>query len=94
LFDTERAAAFTIFFGKLFAFGTFVWLLRDSGWRMRYAAAGAAATIAAIEVAQMFLPGRVPEVADPLLALLLAWIFWLIDDSRYDTTISLPAHAV
>ncbi len=94
LFDTERVAAFTIFFGKLFAFGTLVWLLRDSGWRMRYAAAGAAATLAAIEVAQMFLPDRVPEVADPLLALLLAWIFWLIDDWRYDTTISLPAHAI
>jgi len=82
LFDTDRVAAITIFLGKLFAYGTFVWLLRDSGWRMRYAAAGAAATLGAIEVAQMFLPGRVPEITDPLIALFLAWIFWLVDDSR------------
>ena len=82
LFDTDRVAALTIFLGKVFAYGTFVWLLRDSGWRMRYAAAGAAATLGAIEAAQIFLPGRVPEITDPLMALCLAWIFWLVDDSR------------
>jgi VanZ family protein len=82
LFDTDRAAAITIFLGKLFAYGTFVWLLRDSGWRMRYAAAGAAATLGAVEVAQMYLPGRVPEITDPLIALFLAWILWLVDDNK------------
>jgi VanZ family protein len=82
LFETERVAAITIFLGKLFAYGTFVWLLRDSGWKIRYAAIGAAATLGAIEAAQMFLPGRVPEITDPLIALLLAWIFWLVDDWR------------
>ena len=80
LFETERVAALTIFLGKLFAYGTFVWLLRDNGWKMRYAAIGAAATLGAIEAAQMFLPGRVPEITDPLIALLLAWVFWLVDD--------------
>jgi VanZ family protein len=80
LFETERVAALTIFLGKLFAYGTFVWLLRDSGWKMRYAAIVAAATLGAIEAAQMFLPGRVPEITDPMIALLLAWIFWLVDD--------------
>jgi VanZ family protein len=80
LFETERVAALTIFLGKLFTYGTFVWLLRDGGWKMRYAAIGAAATLGAIEAAQMFLPGRVPEITDPLIALLLAWIFWLVDD--------------
>ena len=54
---------------------TFVWLLRDSGLRMRYAAAAAAIILAAIEVTQMYLPGRTPEVTDPLLALILAWVF-------------------
>lgn len=67
------------FFGKLFAYGTLVWLLRDSGWLMRYAAAGAAATVAAVEAAQMYLPGRVPAAADPLLVLLLAGILALVD---------------
>lgn len=83
LFVADRLAAITIFLGKVFAYGTFVWLLRDSGWRMRYAAVGAAGTLGAIEAAQMFLPGRVPEITDPLIALFLAWVFWLVDDSRY-----------
>jgi VanZ family protein len=85
LFAADRLAAITIFLGKAFAYGMFVWLLRDSGWRVRYAAVGAAATLGAIEAAQMFLPGRVPEITDPLIALLLAWIFWLVDDSRNDS---------
>jgi hypothetical protein len=79
LLATGRLAAISIFFGKLFACGTLVWLLRDSGWRMRYAAAGAAAIIAAIEAAQMYLPARVPEITDPLLALLLAWALTVLD---------------
>ena len=28
----------------------------------------------------MYLPGRVPEITDPLIALFLGWIFWLVDD--------------
>jgi VanZ family protein len=81
LLQTGRLAAISIFFGKLFACGTLVWLMRDSGWRMRYAAAGAAAILAAMEAAQMYLPGRVPEITDPLLVLLLAWILTLLDGS-------------
>jgi VanZ family protein len=80
LFETDRVPAMTIFLGKLFAYGTFVWLLRDSGCRMRYAATVAAAALGGIETAQMFLPGRVAEITDPLIALFLAWIFWLVDD--------------
>jgi len=86
LLQTGRLAAISIFFGKLFACVTLVWLLRDSGWRMRYAAAGAAAILAAMEAAQMFLPGRVPEITDPLLALLLAWILTLLDGSPDGST--------
>ena len=79
LLAAGRLAAISILFGKLFACGTLVWLLRDNGWRMRYAAAGAAVILAAIEAAQMYLPNRVPEIADPLLALLLAWILTALD---------------
>lgn len=79
LLQTGRLAAISIFFGKLFACGTLVWLLRDSGWRMRYAAAGTAGTFAAVEAAQMYLPDRVPEITDPLLVLLLAWILAALD---------------
>ena len=91
LFAADRLAAITIFLGKAFAYGTLVWLLRDTGLAVRYAAVGAAATLGAIEAAQMFLPGRVPEITDPLIALFLAWMFWLVDDSRSISAISRPA---
>ena len=80
LIFTERIAAMTIFLRKLFAYGTFVWLLRQAGLTLWYAAACAAATLGAIEAVQVYLPGRVPEVTDPLMALLLAWIFWMLDE--------------
>ena len=78
MFQSDRMAAMSIVLGKTFIYGTFVWLLRDSGWRMRYAAAAAAITLAAIEVTQMYLPGRTPEITDPLLALILAWVLSVI----------------
>lgn len=78
MFQSNRMAALSIVLGKTFVYGTFVWLLRDSGWRMRYAAAAAAATLAAIEVTQMYLPGRTPEITDPLLALILASVLSVI----------------
>ncbi len=78
MFQSDRMAAMSIMLGKTFVYGTFVWLLRDSGWRMRYAAAAAATTLAAIEVTQVYLPGRTPEVTDPLLALILAWVLSVI----------------
>ncbi len=79
LFETEWVSGTSIILGKLFAYGTFVWLLLDSGCRRWYAAMGAAATLGAIEAAQMYLPGRVAEITDPLMALLLAWIFSVVD---------------
>ena len=59
---------------KIFQYGAAVWLLRRGG--MRYIPAGfvAACALAAVEAAQLWLPGRSPEITDPLLALLMAWL--------------------
>jgi hypothetical protein len=60
------------FLEKCFVYGALVWLLARSGVRLGIAAAGAAAFVLALHVAQTYLPGRSAEITDPLLVLLLA----------------------
>jgi uncharacterized membrane protein YadS len=54
-------------------------LLRAAGWRLARAAIVLAVLLGAIEVIQIHLPGRVAEITDPLLALLLAITLGLLD---------------
>lgn len=89
-FLSDRGPALTVMFGKIFTYGTLVWLIRDSGWRMRYAATAVAAILAMIEIVQMYLPGRVAEITDPLLALILAWALSLLDYSRFNFPQGVP----
>jgi VanZ family protein len=67
---------------KSFWYGSAVWLLRAAGWRLARAAISVAVLLGTIEVIQIHLPGRVAEIADPLLALLLAMILGLLDRSE------------
>ena len=57
---------------KLFFYGTAVWAVRFVGLGLWTAAAITAAVLGVIEVLQMFLPGRTPEITDPVLALVIA----------------------
>lgn len=59
---------------KVFLYGSLVWLARESGLSLPRAGGLTAAYLLAIEFAQITLPGRVPEITDPLLALLLAFV--------------------
>jgi VanZ family protein len=79
LFQYDSASALVVFLGKVFAYGTFVWILRESGWKMRFAAAAVVVLLAVIEAAQTRLPGRVAEITDPVLALILAYGLYLVD---------------
>jgi VanZ family protein len=54
---------------KSFWYFALVWLL-SRRWSVAAAALGTAGLVAAIEVAQMWLPGRSADVTDPLLALI------------------------
>ena len=54
---------------KAFWYLSLVWLLTRSGWSRAAAAIGTAGFLAAIEIVQMWLPGRSADVTDPLLAL-------------------------
>jgi VanZ family protein len=60
-----------IFLEKLFYYGASIWLLRDSGVKWLPATGVVGAVLAIIELIQTHIPGRTPEITDPLLALLL-----------------------
>ncbi len=62
---------------KIFWYTTAVWLLA-AVMRLRYAVAAIAAVLAAIEIAQMRLPGRVAESTDPILAVLMGFVLFIL----------------
>ena len=54
---------------KAFYYGSAIWLLKSEG--QRGATPIVATILAAIEFAQIYVPGRTPEITDPLIAILL-----------------------
>jgi VanZ family protein len=72
-FGYERWAALVTLLGKVFAYGAAVWLLARG--RRGYLQTGVlvATALFALEWAQRYIPGRTPEITDPLLALLMAF---------------------
>lgn len=75
-FFSDWEPALIILLGKVFAYGALLWLLRESGARLFTATAATVVLLASIEVAQRYLPGRSSEITDPLLAIVLGWVFW------------------
>jgi VanZ family protein len=65
---------------KAFWYFAAVWLIHDSGVHLRTSAIWVAQVLAAIEIAQIWLPGRTPEITDPLLALAAGAVIWLLHD--------------
>jgi VanZ family protein len=57
-----------IVFLKAFRYGVLVWLLRAAGRSFAAAGTTAAVFLGAVEVAQIYVAGHVPELTDPLLA--------------------------
>lgn len=68
--NTDWQAGLRILLEKMFYYGTAIWLLRAAGLRWRSATGIIAIVLAAIEILQTHLPGRTPEITDPLLAIL------------------------
>ena len=56
--------------------------MRAAGWRLARVAIALTVLLGGIEVIQIHLPGRVAEITDPLLALLLAVTLGLLDRSE------------
>ncbi len=64
---------------KSYWYGAAIWLCRVAWGRFLPAVAAVAAWLAAIEFLQRWLPAHVPEITDPLMALLLGAILWLAE---------------
>jgi VanZ family protein len=65
----DRLPAVLVLFRKAYAYGAMVWLLRS--WGPLRAGAALAASLAAMEWAQRWMPGRTPEITDSVLVLIM-----------------------
>lgn len=59
-----------VFLVKVFWYSSAVWLITTAGWRRGTSVAVVTAVLLGIEIVQTHIPGRVPEITDPLLAIL------------------------
>ena len=69
--ESSREAATAIIARKAFDYGALVWALRSTGVPFVRAGLAVAAVLGVTEAIQTYLPGRSPEITDPLLALLM-----------------------
>jgi VanZ family protein len=69
--ESSREAATAIIARKAFDYGALIWALRCAGAPFVRAGLAVAAVLAVTEAIQTYLPGRSPEITDPLLALLM-----------------------
>jgi VanZ family protein len=80
---------YSVLLEKCFWYFALVWLLARRGWGIPGATVCTAALLGAIELAQVWLPGRSAEITDPLLALVAGVLLALLGD-RPAPSIRLP----
>ncbi|MBS1824175.1 MAG: VanZ family protein [Acidobacteria bacterium] len=83
LLEAERVAAARTLLGKLFLYGASLWMLLAAGWRLSLAAPLLALLLLGCEWLQRYLPGRTPELTDPVLVLLMAAILAMAHKFRH-----------
>jgi VanZ family protein len=71
-----------VLLGKVYIYGSLLWLIRESGVRLSAATITTVTLLGAVEVAQVYLPGRTSEITDPVIAVILAWVFWSLLPNR------------
>ena len=64
---------------KMFLYGSLVWLLLKAGGSLRFSVICSVALLTILEIIQIFLPGRVSEITDPLLAAILGLVLYFLD---------------
>jgi VanZ family protein len=74
-FGAEHGSAVIVLSRKVFEYGAGIWLLQSSGRGFVFSGGLVIVMLCLLEVLQMHIPGRSPEITDPLLALLLALFF-------------------
>lgn len=63
---------------KIFYYTTAIWLLRAAGIQLWRAVGIVAVFLGAIEAVQIHLPERTPEIMDPLLALMMGFLLFIL----------------
>lgn len=80
ILEAARDSAIRVTSWKFFLYGATVWMVRESGVSLRIAVGAVCGLLIAGECAQRYLPGRVAESTDPILALIAACVIvWLND---------------
>jgi VanZ family protein len=67
-------SAYGVLVEKIFYYGTAIWLFSESGVMLVRSVLLVAGVLAAIEITQMHLPGRTPEITDPILAIMMGFV--------------------
>ncbi len=78
LLNADWQFAVLVMLGKICYYASAIWLLRNAGMRLLNSAIVVAAILAAIEIAQIHLPGRTSETTDPLLALIMGFVLFIL----------------
>jgi len=72
--DADWQSVAGVLIEKIFFYGTAIWLLRAAGVTLARSVILVAAVLGSIEIVQMRLPGRTPEITDPILAILTGFV--------------------
>jgi VanZ family protein len=75
--EAGRDSAVIVIARKAFDYGALIFALRCGGWAWLRAGFVVALPLAAAEAIQTYLPGRTPEITDPLLALLMMFLLMI-----------------
>jgi len=75
-------SGFVVLFRKSFWYGSVIWLWRAAGYRLAPIVLAVAAALLALEWVQIWLPGRVPEITDAVLAVLMGVLLYLVEATR------------
>jgi hypothetical protein len=64
---------------KVFLYGSFLWLLVKTGLSLRFSLIFSVVLLTGVEFMQMFLDGRVSDITNPLLAVILGVFLYFLD---------------
>jgi len=64
---------------KVFLYGSFLWLLLKTGLSLRFSMIFSIALLTGIEVIQMFMVGRVSDITNPLIVVILGVFLYFLD---------------
>jgi len=67
------------FIEKIFLYGALVWLLVKTVRSLKFSLILSVVLLTGIEIMQMYMPGRVTEITDPLLAVILGVFLYFLD---------------